>query len=284
MNNEKIIDLHTHSKMSDGSMPPEELVLHASEKNVAAIALTDHDTFNGLDAAEKQAKICGVELVPGVEVSTSTESVPQIHILGLYIDRHNKDMLDTFDMMQVERERTHIKYLETLALHGFPITQEEIDKLDPRGGIGRAHYAKVMMQHGWVSSVNEAFRKYLGVGMSCYIKRKDITPERAIELIHGAGGLAFMAHPHQTKLSYDEIFDLIKHLRDCGLDGIEGYYSEYTPEMHKIFMGMAEDLGIIVSGGSDFHAQMKPHIEIGSGISGNLHVPYSVLETIKSKL
>ena len=282
MDCEKIIDLHTHSRMSDGSMTPTELVIHASQKNVYAIALTDHDTVKGLDEAQAQAEISGIELVPGVEVST--ESVSQIHIIGLYIDRHNAEMNNTFEKMQKERAQTNLKYLEKLSEHGFPITQKELDDLVPLGGIGRAHYAKIMQKHGWVSSVKEAFDKYLGVGMPCYVKREVISTEEAIELVHKAGGLAFFAHPHQTKLSTDEIYRLAKHLRDCGLDGIEGYYSEYSPEMHKLFMDMADDLGMIVSGGSDFHAQMKPHIEIGSGISGNLHIPYSVLDNIKSML
>lgn len=279
INEEKIIDLHTHSFCSDGSMTPTELVRHASERGVCAIALTDHDTVSGINEATIASKEYGVELVPGVEISS--ESLSQVHVLGLFIDTKSSALLDLFKAQQEERVVSNRKYLELLAEHGFPITEEEVKKVAPHGGVGRAHYAKIMMDHGWVSSVSEAFDKYLGVGMSCYVKRMVVSPEEAIDCIHRAGGLAFFAHPYQTKLGYDGIFNLAKHLKECGLDGIEGYYSEYTPEMHKTFMSMAEDLSLLVSGGSDYHALMKPHLEIGIG-RGNLKVPYSVLEKIKS--
>ena len=281
INEEKIIDLHTHSTFSDGSMTPEELVCHAHERGLSAIALTDHDTVGGIKRATDAAKIHGIELVPGVEISS--ESLSQVHVLGLFIDTASPALEELFKSQQEERIISNRKYIEVLARHGFPITEEEVKKVAPHGGVGRAHYAKIMMDHGWVSSVAEAFDKYLGVGMSCYVKREVVTPEVAIEYIHKAGGLAFFAHPYQTKLDYHGIYDLAKHLKACGLDGIEGYYSEYSPEMHKTFMDMADDLSLLVSGGSDYHALMKPHLEIGIG-RGNLRVPYSVLEKIKSAI
>ncbi|MBE6542898.1 MAG: PHP domain-containing protein [Ruminococcaceae bacterium] len=281
INEEKIIDLHTHSSFSDGSMTPEELLCHAHEKGISAIALTDHDTVSGIKDASVAALKYGVELVPGVEISS--ESVSQVHVLGLFINTESQALLDLFKSQQEERLISNKKYISVLAEHGFPITEEEVKRVAPHGGVGRAHYAKIMMDHGWVSSVAEAFDKYLGVGMSCYVKRMVITPEEAIECIHKAGGLAFFAHPYQTKLDYKGIYDLAKHLKNCGLDGIEGYYSEYSPEMHKTFMDMADDLSLLVSGGSDYHALMKPHLEIGVG-RGNLKVPYSVLEKIKAAL
>ena len=279
MNEEKIIDLHTHSNCSDGSMTPRELMLHAKEKGISAIALTDHDTVTGIEEAQKYAHELGVEFIPGVEIST--ESVSQVHILGLYIDIHAPSLLELFKKQQEERIISNQKYLSLLAENGFPITEEEVKKIAPHGGVGRAHYAKIMMEHGWVDSVADAFDKYLGVGMSCYVKRMVIPPEEAIDRIHQAGGLAFFAHPYQTKLDLEGIYDLTRQLKAAGLDGIEGYYSEYTPEMHETFMNMANDLDLLVSGGSDYHAEMKPHLEIGVG-RGNLRVPYSVLANIKS--
>ena len=204
-------------------------------------------------------------------------------MLGFYINTEHPALLELFKAQQEERIISNQKYLKVLAEHGFAITEDEIKRVAPHGGVGRAHYGKIMMEHGWVSSVSEAFDKYLGVGMPCYVKRMVIRPEEAIERIHAAGGLAFFAHPYQTKLDYNGIFELTRHLKDCGLDGIEGYYSEYSPEMHSTFMNMAKELSLLVSGGSDYHAQMKPHLEIGIG-RGNLRVPYSVLEQIKEKL
>ncbi len=278
---EKIIDLHTHSNCSDGSMTPEELIAHAKKKGVSAIALTDHDTIMGIERAKMEAQAQGIEFIPGVEIST--ESLSQVHILGLYIDIHHPALTELFKSLQEERVVTHKKYMKVLAEHGFPITEEEVRRVAPIGGVGRAHYGKIMTEHGWVSSVAEAFDKYLGVGMPCYIKRTVITPEEAIERIHAAGGLAFFAHPYQTKLGDAGVYALARQLKEHGLDGLEGYYSEYTPEMHERFMNMAKELGLLVSGGSDFHAEMKPHLEIGVG-RGNLRVPYSVIEDIKARL
>lgn len=277
----RTIDLHTHTCCSDGSMTPTELVKHAKEKGLSAIAVTDHDTIKGIKEAMEAGQTYGVEVVPGVEFSS--QSLSQVHVLGYYIDVNSPTLLKVFAEQQEERIISNQKYLKVLKDHGFPITEEEVVKVAPHGGVGRAHYAKIMMEHGWVSSVKEAFDLYLGVGMPCYIERQVITPERAIEIIHSAGGLAFFAHPHQTKLPKDQLDGFIRHLKDRGLDGIEGYYSEYTPEMHDHFMNTAKELGLLVSGGSDFHAAMKPHIEIGVG-TGNLSIPYSLLENIKARL
>lgn len=281
MKTQKRIDLHTHSLFSDGSMTPEELLAHAREVGLSAIALTDHDTISGLDRAETAAEKEGIEFVPGVEFSTEGRS--QVHILGYYIDRHDKELLDAFAVQQKERDENHAEYMVKLNAYGFAITDEEVRKQAPSGGIGRAHYAKVMMDKGYVSSVKEAFDLYLGVGKPCYIKRNVMDPKNAIALIHSAGGVAFFAHPHQTKLSDGEIFSYMKELKDAGLDGIEGYYSEYDEEMGKKFRRMAEELSLLLSGGSDFHAAMKPHIELGSGIGNNLTVDYSLLEKIREK-
>ena len=275
----KRIDLHTHSNISDGSMTPEELVAHAADVGVCAIALTDHDTVAGLDRAEKQAEKLGVEFVPGVELST--ECISQVHILGYYIDRRSPALLDAFERQQNERRETHKKYMELLKTHGFGITDEEVRAVAGDAGIGRAHYAKVMMDRGYVGSVKEAFEKYLGVGCCCYVKRDVMDTKDAVKLIRRAGGLSFFAHPHQTKLDDGRLYTLMKELKEAGLDGVEGYYSEYTPAMGEKFRNMARSLGLMLSGGSDYHAEMKPHIELGSGIDGNLFVGYEVLEAIK---
>lgn len=275
----KTIDLHTHSLFSDGSMTPEEVVLEAKNGGLSAIALTDHDTILGLDRAIAEGERLGVEVIPGVELST--EGISQVHVLGYYIDRTNPRLLAAFAAQQEERRRTHEAYMQKLNDYGFVITEEEVRRVAPVGGIGRAHYAKVMMEKGYVESVSEAFAKYLFVGAPCYVKREVMTPEEGIALIHEAGGVAFFAHPYQTKLDDEGIFKLMKQLKAAGLDGVEGYYSEYTPAMGEKFRQMAEDLNLLLSGGSDFHGAMKPHIQIGSGINGNLAVDYALLEKIR---
>lgn len=275
------IDLHTHSFFSDGSMSPTELLFHAKEVGLSALALTDHDTVAGIPEAERAAKENGIEFVPGVEFST--EGISQVHILGYYIDRSDASLTEAFRLQQEERKENHRAYMKVLCAHGFPMTEEEVRAVAPFGGIGRAHYARVMVNKGYVTSVQEAFDRYLGVGGPCYVKRNVMRPEEAIALIHRAGGSAFFAHPYQTKLSDEGIFQLMKQLKEAGLDGIEGYYSEYTPEMGEKFRGMAKALDLLLSGGSDYHAKMKPHIELGSGIKGNLTVDYALLDKIREQ-
>lgn len=278
----KRIDLHTHSDCSDGSMTPRQVVAHAAELGIAAISLTDHDTVAGFTEATEAGKEYHVEVIPGVEFSTEGRS--QTHILGYGFDPDNAALQAAFAAQQAERKSSHEKYLRRLNEAGFRMTHEDVQAIAPVGGIGRAHYARVMLDKGYVSSVAEAFDRYLGVGKPLYVKRQVISPETAISLIHGAGGVAFFAHPHQTKLADAPLFDYIRSLRDAGLDGLEGYYSEYTPEMEARFQAIAGALGLALSGGSDFHAQMKPHIELGYGIAGNLCVPYAVLENIRTLL
>ena len=277
-----MIDLHTHSNCSDGSMTPGELVLHAKKSGLTAIALTDHDNTNGIEEAVAVGKEAGITVIPGVEFST--EEARQVHVIGLFIDPNNSALQTAFQKQQAERLANFEKYLVKLNENGFHMSREEVLAYAESGNVGRAHYARVMMDKGYVSSVKEAFDKYLGIGMPLYIKRQVIEPSQAIALIHGAGGLAFFAHPHQTKLNDDELFALMCRLKEAGLDGVEGYYPEYTPEMGEKFRLYAKKLNLILSGGSDFHAEMKPHIQIGTGIQNNLYVPDELLDQILERL
>ena len=277
-----MIDLHTHSNCSDGSMTPSELIIHAKNSGLTAIALTDHDTTVGIKSAMEMALKVGITLIPGVEISTEAES--QVHILGYFIDPENAVLQNSFVKQQNERAINFQKYIKKLNEYGFTMTAEEVLAHAPAGYVGRAHYARVMMDKGYVSSVKEAFDRYLGIGMPCYIKREVMDPVTAIENVHAAGGIAFFAHPHQTKLPDDKLYALMKRLAEAGLDGVEGYYPEYNDEMGEKFRAWAMSLGLILSGGSDFHAKMKPHIQIGRGISDNLCVPSSVLEKMIEKV
>ena len=277
-----MIDLHTHTNCSDGSMTPAELVRHAKKSGLSAIALTDHDTTDGIAEAIKTAEEVGLILIPGVEISTEAES--QVHILGFGIDPENEVLKGSFAKQQRERQINFAKYLVRFAELGFPMTREEVLAYAPSGYVGRAHYARVMMDKGYVSSVKEAFDRYLGIGMPCYIKREVMHPKEAIRCVHAAGGVAFFAHPHQTKLPDDKLFALMKELKEAGLDGVEGYYPEYSDEMGEKFRFWAKELGLMLSGGSDYHCQMKPHIEIGTGINHNLSVPDELAEMIMKKV
>ena len=274
----ELIDLHTHSNKSDGSMTPTELVAHAAARGLKAIALSDHDTTEGIDEALEAGKKYGVEVVPAIEFSVASDT--ETHILGFYIDYKSdlmKNVLESIFRVRRERIENTCKKLRAL---GFDVTMEEALKIAPTGIIGRAHFARIMMDKGYISSVREGFDKYLANGRPAYDGTQYLTAKQAVELINDLGGVSFVAHPHLIRLSDSDLRAFLTELKTYGLSGIEGYYNEYTPEMQNYFQNLARELGLAVSGGSDFHAKMKPHIEIGIG-QGNMEIPYSVLENIK---
>lgn len=277
---EKYIDLHTHSNKSDGSMTPVELVRHAKEAGLSAISLTDHDCIDGVKEAVKEGERIGLEVVPGIEFSAKSET--ETHILGYYIDIKNKDMLNALE--EIKRVRVERTYETSRLLKevGFDVSVEEVLKIAPGNIVGRAHFARIMMEKGYVSSVKEGFDLYLANGKPAYSDRQHLTASEAVKLITGAGGLAFAAHLHLMRKPDDELILFIKELKENGLSGVEGYYTEYTPEMQEKYQNLAKSLGLLISGGTDFHAKMKPHISIGKG-QGNLKIPYTVLENIKKK-
>lgn len=276
---EKYIDLHTHSLMSDGSMTPAEVVREAKKAGLAAIALSDHDTVDGIREAMNEGEKIGIEVVPAIEFSVQSET--ETHILGYYIDIDNpllKDALESVIELRRFRNRETCRKLNEL---GFDVTLEEANAIAPNGFIGRAHFAKLLADKGYTKSVKEGFALYLENGKYAYCGQQSLTDEEAVRLIKACGGVACVAHLHLTKKSDEELREFLIRLKKCGLDGIEGYYTEYTPEMQEKYQALAKELGLIISGGTDFHAKMKPHIAIGTGL-GNLKIPYSILETIKS--
>ncbi len=276
---EKLIDLHTHSTCSDGSMSPRELVRHAANKGLAAIALSDHDSVSGVKDAMDEGKKVGVEVVPAIELSVQSET--ETHILGYYIDIDHPLLKEALDSVMDARNRRTLNTCQKLNDLGFNVTMEEAYSIAPSGLIGRAHFARIMMEKGYISSVKEGFDKWLGVGKPAYDGSQALTARQAVELIKNIGGYSYVAHPHLIRISDDELRVFLTDLKKHGLCGIEGYYNDYTPEMQEKFQSMAKELGLKISGGTDFHAKMKPHIEIGIG-QGNMAIPYSVLENIRT--
>lgn len=275
----KLIDLHTHSTFSDGSMTPDELVCHAKQHGLSAVALTDHDSVSGIDEALKAGEKYGIEVVPGIEFSVQSKT--ETHILGYYIDYKSPLLRRALDSVMDARNARMRHTEQKLRELGFDVTLDEALALAPDGMVGRAHFARVMMNKGMVESVNEAFLKYLGSGKPAYDNTQSLSAYDAVKLINDLGGVSFVAHPHLIRLGDAELTELLTDLKAHGLDGIEGYYNEYTPEMQDYFQAKAKELGLAISGGTDFHAKMKPHIEIGIG-QGNMQIPYSVLEGIKN--
>ncbi len=260
-------------------MSPEELVAHAAQKGLSAIALTDHDTVSGVSRAVAQGIVSGIEVVPGIEFSARAKTLT--HILGYYIDIDNGGIKAILDEVVESRKERNVMTAVLLRKLGFDVTVEEAAEIAPGGIIGRAHYAKLLMDKGYTSSVKESFDKYLAAGRPGYYTNQKLEAERIIEAIHSAGGVAFLAHPHQMKLG-NALEDYVKELVSYGLDGIEGYHSEYDESMRNEYQSLAARYGLMVSGGTDFHGGMKPHISIGTGINGNVCVPYGVLEIIRN--
>jgi hypothetical protein len=275
----KRIDLHTHSTESDGTLTPQELMEHANEIGLAAIALTDHDCIHGIAKARPVAESLGLELVPGVELSTDYEG-REVHILGYYIDENNHDFLARLHDFVDGRDIRNEKMVALLRKEGFDITMKGLYEKFPDSVITRAHFARYLVDNGFVKNRETVFAQYLGDNCRCYVPREKITPFEAVRLIHLGGGLAFFAHPVLCHMNHDKLRSFVRDLKAEGLDGMEAVYSMNTPGDESNMLGLAHEFGLLVSGGSDFHGANKPHIRLGSG-KGNLQIPYDILVQIK---
>lgn len=277
-----MIDLHTHSTESDGTLTPEELMRHAKEAGLSAIALTDHDTISGIKRAMPVAKELRLELVPGIELSTDYRGT-EVHILGYYIDVEHPEFLARLLEFVDSRDRRNEKMVLLLQQEGFDITMEDLFRENPDSVITRAHFARYLVEHGFVKDRETVFRKYLGDNCRCYVPREKITPFEAVRLIQLGGGLAFFAHPILCHMNHDRLRFLIHNLKDAGLAGLEAIYSMNMPGDQRNLLKYAKEFNLLISGGSDFHGANKPQIHLGTG-KGNLHIPYKILERIKLQL
>ncbi len=276
------IDLHTHSTCSDGSYTVHELIDYAHEKGLAAVALTDHDTIDGDDDAVGygRGKYPDMEVIPGIEFSTVNEG-KDIHVVGLYIntkDQAFKDKLETFKNARVER---NIKMCNKLTEGGLSMTYEELTEAFPNTAITRAHYAKFMLEKGYIKTRQEAFDKYIGDNCPYFVPRENITPEMAIELILENGGVPILAHPVLYHMSDAKLEALVVRLKEVGLKGIEAIYTTYEAYEERQIKELAAKHGLLVSGGSDFHGTNKVGIDLGVGY-GSLFVPEDLLGPLKT--
>ena len=279
INDNRRVDFHTHSTCSDGMLTPTELVKHAEKMGLSAFALTDHDSVDGIKEAMKEAENHSIEFIPGIEFSAADDT--ETHIIGLFIDPDNEILLNTIKKLKDSRKRRMEDICNKLRALGFEITHDEA--LEVAGGnfVGRAHIAKLLVKKGYCATIKECFEKYIGLGKPAYSEKNELTATEAVQSIRAAGGLAFLAHLNQTGYDLEKTEKLLTKLKEAGLNGIEGYYPEYTPEHITEYRELALKLKLALSGGSDYHAQMKPHIEIGVG-TGSLHIPYYVFENLKN--
>lgn len=304
------IDLHVHSNCSDGTLSPRELVDHAIKNGLAAFALTDHDTVDGLDEAIKYAahlrtlqesaqgvsvpsdeaekeSVCAVtsavpEIIPGIELSTEYQGA-DIHVMGLYIDYQNETFRNRLQEFVDSRTNRNRKMCDMLQQAGVSITYEELLAANPGAVITRAHYARYMLEKGYVKSRQEAFDRYVGDHAPCYIPREKITPAQAVELLLQAKGAPVLAHPILYHMSDDRLDTLVRELKGVGLMGIEAIYSTYSPADERQMRALAAKYGLFISGGSDFHGANKPGLDMGVGY-GKLFVPQELLEDVRRAL
>ncbi len=277
-----MIDLHTHSTASDGSDTPSELLKHAEETGLEAVALCDHDTVSGIAEFLETAKSGTVEAVPGIEFSTRLFH-KDVHILGLLIDHTCEALRQPLDFLRQKRQERNGQILEKLRTGGFDISAEDVAAFAGGESVGRPHIARALVEKGYFETIQSAFAKCLKRNTPFYVQPQFLPPDEIIRLIHQAGGLAFWAHPlHERKGDRSYLRKMLKQMIGWGLDGVEGYYSLFTERQQAISQSVAEELGILISGGSDYHGKNQPSIRLGTGL-GNLQIPYSVLEKIKSE-
>lgn len=278
----KPIDLHVHSNKSDGSNTPEELVRLAIAKGLSAFALTDHDTVDGIDDALAYAaglRADGAanvpEVIPGIELSTEYHG-KDIHLVGLYID-HNaptfRAQLKHFVDSRVERNR---KMCANLAEAGIDISYEKLVEAFPDSVLTRAHYAVYLVNHGYSLSKEDAFSQYLGDHTKYFVPREKITPEMGVQLILQAGGIPILAHPVLYRMSDAHLDELTARLKTADLVGVEAIYATYNQAQERQMRKLAEKYDLCISGGSDYHGEAKPGLEIGTGY-GKLFVPEDLL-------
>ncbi|MCD8016354.1 MAG: PHP domain-containing protein [Oscillospiraceae bacterium] len=276
------IDLHVHTTTSDGTLTPAAVTARARGFGLAAIAITDHDTVEGVAEAVRAGKELGVEVVPGIELSCYYRG-REVHVLGYFIDIASASLAETIRTVTENRKaRNHI-IAERMAADGLPVSIDELKCRFPHTVIGRPHFAEVLVEHGLADSVSDAFARYLNRGRPYFEPQKRMNMDEAAAAINAAGGLAVLAHPYQYRYSEAEMRRLFADFKSCGSTGIECFYSGYDAEKSAFLTSAAAGLGMCVTGGSDFHGSVKPDIELGSG-KGGLNVDRELLNKLKERI
>lgn len=276
----KLADFHTHSSCSDGTLTPELLIELAGRQGLSAIALTDHDTLSGTSQAMAAAARCQIELVPGIEFST-VYGKQDIHIVGLDVDPNNTSLNDEITRLQQERRERNLKIIRRMADDGILIS--ETSMMEEFGDTiwTRAHFARYLAAHGYVPTMADAFRTHIGEHCKYYVPRERISPFETVQIIRSTGGIPILAHPFQYHLPEPELTHLLRELKQSGLIGVEAIYSTHTPEQENLIRKLARHLDLCISGGSDFHGDNKPDIQLGCG-RGNLKIPYELLTQMRT--
>ena len=266
----KYADLHVHTVESDGTYTPAQLVKEAIQRGLSALAITDHDTVGSVAQALTEARETELEIIPGIEL-TAQQDNQEIHILGYFLDYQQQGLWDKLRLVQQNRVERVYKIVENLKKLGVELNAQTVFNISGRGTVGRMHIARALLLDGWVNSTSEAFRKYIGDNSPAYVCGFRLSVSDAIKLIRDAKGVAVLAHPYI--LDSDE---LITEFVDYGLQGLEAYYPEHSQSQVNFYLDLAKNLGLLVTGGSDFHGSVKPDIKLGT-----IKVPFELVEKLR---
>jgi predicted metal-dependent phosphoesterase TrpH len=275
------VDLHSHSTASDGSDRPARLVELALQKGLSTLALTDHDTQEGVAEAKRAASGADLELIPGTELSLDYDG-GGMHLVVLWLEPGIGPLQDRLEDLQDGRGSRNKRIIEILEDRHMPIDMAEIEEESGGGSVGRPHIAAVMVRKGYVSDIATAFDEWLGTGQPAYVGRPRLNPEEGISLARQSGAVPVLAHPHTLGINNAaDMAEILTRLGKAGLVGLEAFYSSYQRHEREGYADLARRFGLVPSGGSDYHGTYKPGLELGSGY-GDLVVPDSTVDELRS--
>ncbi len=280
-----MIDLHTHTTASDGTFTPSELINAAKKLGLEALAITDHDTFDGYDEARPLAEAAGLPLICGIEVSTNLPRpgggrARSVHLLAYFFTEAPESIRSWIIGQQQMRRERNASLVARLNESGIEITLDEVRELG-KNMMGRPHFAQILLRKGYVATLQEAFDRYLGESGIAYVEKHDPGLEEAVTAIVGSGGIASLAHPVRIGLRDTAERDLILRVKRLGMQAIEVHHSDHAAEHRELYGSIAAELGFAVTGGSDFHGGNKPEVDLGTGRRGNVEVPRELLDRLR---
>lgn len=267
----RLADLHLHTFFSDGTYSPEQIVAQAKKAGLSCIAVVDHDTVEGIEPCLEAGRSLGIEVIAGIEFTSEYES-QEIHILGYFIDYHNRALLEKLELLKEYRVQRIYKMAEKLKDMGLALNPQSVFELSVKGTVGRLHFARAMVKEGLIASTYEAFAKYIGDKCPAYVLGFRLSPSDVIKLIKDAGGIPVLAHPYTLNNN-----GLILTLIENGIMGLEVYYSEHSKSQTDTYLEMAKKYNLLVTGGSDCHGEAKAEIKMGS-----VKIPYQLVERLKA--
>jgi hypothetical protein len=279
----QFVDLHCHSTASDGTFAPADVIALAVRNGLSALSLTDHDTVAGVPEAAEAARKAGIDFLPGIEISCDVPKPATMHLLGYGVDPNSPILLDMTTRLIEGRNDRNPKIIHRLNELGLKISMEELEAQANGGVIGRPHVAAILLRKGYVSSIKNAFDKYLAPGGAAYFDKERISPRQAIDMVRRSGGLPVLAHPSQLRTQNDAQLDrTVKDLADLGLAGLEVIHSDNSEAMVARYSALADKYGLLKTGGSDFHGSNKKDIQLG--IANGRKVPREFYDELLARL